>query len=84
VVIPESTTWAAVEDAVRATDPEHLEAVDFVTVFRGKKVGQDRKSLTLRVRFRAQDRTLRREEVDPQVAAARQSLEQTLGGEVRD
>lgn len=84
VLLPESTTWEAIEDAVRATKPELLEAVEFVTVFRSKKLGSDRKSVTLRMRFRAEDRTLRREEVDPQVTAVRESLEKTLGGEVRD
>ena len=84
VVLPEETTWAAVEDAVRSSAPDLLEAVEFLTVFRGKKVGEGRKSMTLRLRFRAGERTLRREEVEPQVAAARQALEKTLEGEVRD
>ena len=47
-------------------------------------MGKNRKSLTFRMRFRADDRTLRHEEVDPQVTAVRKALQEQLGGEVRD
>jgi phenylalanyl-tRNA synthetase beta chain len=40
---------------------------DFVTTFRGKPIPKGRKSLTMRLRFRANDRTLKHDEVDPQV-----------------
>jgi len=60
-----------------------LEAVRFVTTFRGKQIGAGRKSLTLRLRFRAPGRTLRHDEVDPQVEKAVATLTSKLGAEVR-
>ncbi|MCH2160498.1 MAG: phenylalanine--tRNA ligase subunit beta [Phycisphaerales bacterium] len=84
VVLPEDTRWSAIESAVTSASPAMLEALEFRTVYRGKQLAPGRKSLTFRLRFRADDRTLRHEEVDPQVAAVRSALEQDLGGEVRD
>ena len=85
VLIDEATSWQAIEDAARAADPStlhQLEDVEFVTVFRGGKLPAGRKAITLRLRFRASDRTLRHEEIDPAVTAVMTSLE-SLGGEIR-
>ena len=84
VVLGEETPWSAIESAIASAGPDMLEALEFITVYRGKQVGAGRKSLPFRMRFRAEDRTLRHEEVDPQVATVRTVLKQKLGGEVRD
>jgi len=83
LVLDEAVPWADVRSAVWSAHPEHLAAVDFVTVFRGKQVGKGKKSLTLRLRFRNPQRTLRHEEVDPQVEAVVNALRQSVGGELR-
>ncbi len=82
VLVPESVVWRDLESTAVAAEPPLLEAVEFVTVFRGGKLPADRKAVTLRMRFRAGDRTLRHEEVDPGVAAVTSALE-ALGGEIR-
>lgn len=85
VVVDESMAWADLEQTVRAaTDPSNtlLESVHFVTVFRGGRLDAGRKAVTLRLLFRAPDRTLRHEEVDPEVTSITTGLE-SAGGDIR-
>jgi len=82
-ILEESTRWADVHHLIDELGLDMLEAVRFVTTFRGKQIGAGRKSLTLRLRFRAPGRTLRHDEVDPQVEKAVATLTSKLGAEVR-
>ncbi|MDA1007521.1 MAG: phenylalanine--tRNA ligase subunit beta [Planctomycetota bacterium] len=83
VIVEESTSWDSVRTTVESFALTDLESVEFVSTFRGKQIGAGRKSLTLRMRFRAADRTLRREDVDDQVARCVTALGTTLRAEVR-
>jgi len=84
--VDEETGWSSIAgtivDAGSAHEGSNLEDVEFVTVFRGERIGKDRKAITCRLRFRSDDRTLRHEEVDPEVAAITAALERS-GGEIR-
>lgn len=83
VVVDEAVAWAAIESAVRRPDPPLLQGVDFLGVYRGKQVGAGRKSVSFRMRFSDPDKTLRHEEVDPQVQAVVASLKQRTHAELR-
>lgn len=83
LVVPETMSWQRVEATVRSRDPAHLEALAFVGAWRGKQVGEGQKSLTLRLRFRRPDATLRREEVDAIMAELTGALHTALGAELR-
>jgi phenylalanyl-tRNA synthetase beta chain len=83
ILIDEPICWAEIERAIHAGTPELLESTEFVTVFRGGKLPADRKAITLRLRFRAPDRTLRHEEVDPQMTNITARLIDAVGGEIR-
>lgn len=89
LIVAEQTRWAAIEQAVgevRASGAMPLmESMWFVTTYRGQPVPSGRKSVTFRMRFRdpADQRTLRHEEVDPQVAALVDHARKTLGAELR-
>ncbi|CAN5722585.1 phenylalanine--tRNA ligase subunit beta [soil metagenome] len=83
LILPEAVTWSAVKSATMAANLPHLEALDFVTTYRGKPIPPGKKSLTLRMRFRHQDKTLRDQDVNPQVDALTAALKQNLGAEVR-
>ena len=61
----------------------NLERVDFVTTFRGKQIGDGRKSVSLRLIFRKPDGTMTSEEADASVARAIEHLRESLGAEVR-
>jgi phenylalanyl-tRNA synthetase beta chain len=82
-IVDDQTLWRDVHAAVSGLALQHAEAVEFVTTFRGKQIGLGKKSLTLRVRFRAADRTLRHEEVDPQMQRVMELLKSNFRAEIR-
>ena len=83
VVVDEATPWAEVEGAAWAAAPALMEGLRFVGVYRGKQVGAGKKSITMRLLFRDPARTLRHEEVDPQVQAVVDALRSRVGATLR-
>jgi phenylalanyl-tRNA synthetase beta chain len=82
VVVAEDVSAAAVVDAVRTGGGELLAGVSIFDLYRGEQVREGRKSLALRLEFRAPDRTL----TDSEVAELRAAIEQQLseiGGRLR-
>ena len=82
-IVDEQATWQRVRLLVESLQLDSLEAVEFITTFRGKQVGKGKKSVTLRLRFRAADRTLKSEAVDAQMDAVVAAFERELGAEIR-
>jgi len=84
LIVDEGVRWREIEAMVLDLDVEKLEACGFVGAYRGKQVGEGKKSVTLRLRFRDAERTLRHEEVDPQIesvmAGARKRFQATFRG----
>jgi phenylalanyl-tRNA synthetase beta chain len=76
VVIGEDVPAARVEEAVRAGGAELLHEVRIFDLYHGEQVGEGRKSLALRLEFRAPDRTL----TDEEVAERRAAIEAELAG----
>ncbi|MEQ8844782.1 MAG: phenylalanine--tRNA ligase subunit beta [Phycisphaerales bacterium] len=83
VVVPIATPWASIESTVLGLGLDRLQSVEFVGTYAGKQVGEGRKSVTLRMAYRDDGRTLRHEEVDPQMARAVEALRGTVDAEVR-
>ncbi len=82
VVVADDVAAAEVEEAVRAGGGELLAGVRVFDLYRGEQVGEGRKSLALRLEFRAPDRTL----TDSEVAERRTAIERELeavGGRLR-
>jgi phenylalanyl-tRNA synthetase beta chain len=83
VIVDETVSWQQLEGVARSAGGELLDQTDLVTVWRDKSLGNSRKSVSMRLRFRSTTSTLRHEEVDPNVAAITAALADTLNGEVR-
>ena len=83
VTLAESVSWADVETTAQNAGGELLEQVSYVTTWRGKQLGSDRKSVTMHLRFRDPEKTLRHEDVDPHVQIITKALIEQLGGEIR-
>jgi len=81
--VDEHTAWAKVDTMVREAVLDRFVGHSLVAVFRGKQVGEGKKSVTVRLSFRDPDRTLRHEEVDPQVERFTAMAQQQLGAEIR-
>lgn len=82
-IVAEDVPWSRVRQAVDALDLDYLEAVEFVSAFRGRQIGNGRKSVTLRVRFRAADHTLKHDSVDQQLDLLMKTLTARVGAEIR-
>jgi phenylalanyl-tRNA synthetase beta chain len=76
VVVPVDVSAASVRAAVVAGGGELLRSATVFDLYEGEQVGEGRKSLALRLEFRAEDRTL----TDEEVAGLRGSIAKELDG----
>ncbi|HEX4463642.1 MAG TPA: phenylalanine--tRNA ligase subunit beta [Solirubrobacterales bacterium] len=82
VVVPTDRPAAELRQAVLAAGGELLHAAGVFDLYEGEQVGGGRKSLALRLEFRAPDRTLTDEEVTERRTAIEAALEK-IGGSLR-
>jgi phenylalanyl-tRNA synthetase beta chain len=78
LVVDDAVSAGAVIDAVREGAGALLEEVSLFDVYTGPQIGGGRKSLTLALRFRADDRTL----TEAEASAARDSAVAAAAGRV--
>jgi len=83
VVIDESVPAAEVRSAVLVGGGELLRSAEVFDLYRGEQVGEGRKSLALRLTFRAPDRTLTDEEAGERRKAIEAAVER-IGGSLRE
>jgi phenylalanyl-tRNA synthetase beta chain len=79
VVVPVGIAAAEVRAAVVAGGGELLQSAEVFDFYEGEQVGEGRKSLALRLEFRAEDRTLSDEDVTGPRAAIEAELERIEG-----
>jgi phenylalanyl-tRNA synthetase beta chain len=82
VVLPDEVAADRLRRAVLAAGGDLLRSADVFDLYEGEQVGEGKKSLALRLEFRAPDRTLTDEEVSAQRAAIEAALEK-IGGSLR-
>ncbi len=83
LIVAESITWDQMAQQVETLALENLDTQQFITTFRGKGIPSGHKSLSMRLRFRAPDRTLTHEEVDPQVEKVVGIMETQFAAQLR-
>lgn len=83
LVLGEGVRWSAVQELLAGAALDKFESMAFVGVYRGKPLDDGKKSVTVRLRFRDPSRTLRHEEVDPQMDRAVSLCREKLGAELR-
>ena len=76
VVVDDEVALAEVEAAVADGGSDLLDAIELFDVYRGEQLGEGKKSLALRLTFRAPDRTL----TDDEVTGVRALIEDRLAG----
>ena len=82
-IVSEQVSYGDIDHAIRALGLANLESVSFVTTFRGKQIGEGKKSVSLRLVFRKHDGTMKSEEADASVIRAIAALREKLGAEIR-
>ena len=83
LVAERRVTYGEMRGAVLALGLEECRGVTLVDVYEGANLPEGRRSLTLRVEYRADDRTLRDEEVDAVHARVVAALEGEFGAQLR-
>lgn len=83
LIVAETTPWSSIETLARSQSLAKCVGYEMVSVYRGKQVGEGKKSVTLRLQFRDDERTLRHEEVDPQMDQLASAAKSTLDAEIR-
>jgi phenylalanyl-tRNA synthetase beta chain len=81
--VPTAVAASVVMDAVRSAAGELLDTIDVFDVFVGDSVGVDLKSIAVKIRLRAHDRTLTDEEITPVQKAIADGVVIATGGELR-
>jgi phenylalanyl-tRNA synthetase beta chain len=69
--------------AVSEQQPRHFVKTEFVGTYEGAGIPDDKRSVTIRIEYRADDGTLRDEEVDEIHWPVIEALKQKFGAEVR-
>jgi len=83
LVVSSDVPAQTVQDAVREGAGELLEDIQLFDVFAGPQIGEDRKSLTFALRFRAPDRTLTEDDASAARDAAVRRAAELVGAVLR-
>lgn len=83
LIVAETVSWTTIDELVRSLSVPKLESWAFVTTYRGAQAGAGKKSVTFRMRFRDEQRTLTHDEVSPQVETIVAAAKGKLQADVR-
>ncbi|MCF7955510.1 MAG: phenylalanine--tRNA ligase subunit beta [Phycisphaerae bacterium] len=83
LIVEEKISWAEITAAVKSKAPAELEDICFAGIYRGKPIEAGKKSVTVSLRFRDEDGTLRHEIVDSFEAEILGELKSSLNAELR-
>jgi len=83
LLIKRNLSFAEIRNAIAEQDAELCRSVEFVDVYEGKGIANDERSITIRLEYRSDERTLIDEEVDAVHSQIIKNLENNLGAKQR-
>src|SRR5687767_7108257 len=83
LLVDRKTTRATLMHAIAGHEPAHFVRSEFVGTYEGEGIPDDKRSITFRLEYRADDRTLRDDEVDEIHWRVVEALKQQFNAEVR-
>jgi phenylalanyl-tRNA synthetase beta chain len=83
LLVKRAVSFADIKKTVEAQGFELLRKVEFVDVYEGKGMADDERSITIRLEYRSDERTLTEAEAETVHAQILQSLERDLGAKLR-
>ncbi|HTW93285.1 MAG TPA: phenylalanine--tRNA ligase subunit beta [Tepidisphaeraceae bacterium] len=84
LVVDEQTPYERIETALRQSHPADLEAIEYVTTYRGKPLPTGKKSVTVTLVFRSARGTLTGEQVESAVAGSVAAATTSIGASLRE
>jgi phenylalanyl-tRNA synthetase beta chain len=83
LIVDEQIQWAQLEQIIRSHASQELEEIKFEGIYRGKPIPAGKKSVTVSLRFRDEDGTLKHETVDNWQQKIFTELAAKVGAEIR-
>ena len=83
LLIKRSTSFDDIRKAIAEQSHELCRSIEFVDVYEGKGMANDERSITIRLEYRSDERTLLEEEVDRVHKQILENLEANLGAKLR-
>jgi len=83
LIVDEEITWAQISGTINTKAPSELEDIQFAGIYRGRPIELGKKSVTVSLRFRDENGTLRHEVVDEFEKRILGELTAALGAELR-
>lgn len=83
LIVDEQVQWSQLEQIIRSSAPQELEEIKFEGIYRGKPIPAGKKSVTVSLRFRDEDGTLKHETVDQWEGKIVSALFNAAGAEIR-
>ncbi|HBR20871.1 MAG: phenylalanine--tRNA ligase subunit beta [Planctomycetes bacterium GWC2_45_44] len=83
LIVDEQTRWENLEQTIHSKAPQELEEIKFEGIYRGKPIAAGKKSVTVSLRFRDEDGTLKHDIVDGWENSIVSALAGNVGAELR-
>lgn len=78
IVVSDEVSCEQLTDAIKSAAGDSLESLTLFDVYTGQQLPEGKKSMAFKAQFRSQTRTLRDDEVEPQIAAIKLKLSDTF------
>ena len=83
ILVDDSARVGDILDLIQRVSPKWVDDVDLIDWYQDEKLGENKKSLTFRIVFQADDRTLTDSEVDKEMAAINKAIIEKFDAELR-
>jgi len=83
IIVPEGAVWQDISQLVQAVEPKIIKGVSLLDVFKNDKIEIGKKSVTFRVVYQSEERTLKMEEVSTLQKKVIEQLTKAVRAEVR-
>jgi len=84
MLVADSVIVKDIESIIKEKGGKLLEGVQLFDVYKGKQIAEGYKSVAYNISFRANDRTLTDDEINPPMKKIVAELENKLGAQLRD
>lgn len=83
ILVDEKVEVGQIEKIIKKKAKKNLEELKLFDIYRDEKIGNDKKSIAYSLKFRAKDRTMSDDEINPIMEEIIAGLEKELGAELR-
>ncbi|MFZ5365185.1 MAG: phenylalanine--tRNA ligase subunit beta [Patescibacteria group bacterium] len=83
LIIDEKTMYKDIAQIISSADPKLIKKIDLIDVFKNGKIKKGQESITLRITYQSDERTLEKEEIEKLQNKIIDQLTKALGAELR-